>query len=491
MAEKTKLPPDQDSEYFENWRAAIKNDTFGNYHLEMGVAILHQEDNIEVALEHFQNSLNWRSWSAEAWYFFVNTLQRMNRIDDATVADRQAIAVNPDYYALGLCAHALRLIAKGEVAEAERRLGLAADRAPGHPATRAVAVLVRLHRGEAEPPLVLPTGSGVREPADFWSALVDEFLQLGQAHLTAGKLGTAEACYRAAVACGPDDEMALAGLAKLLVSTGRYGEAGPLLRTCRATAPHVFSYAFDLGLTILRGNGSLDEAEAALHAAAALAPDHYPTMVSLRRCLLYRGQFEAALAAITAALGAHPQDGLLLKEEALFHHMLGDLAGAAARWRKIREMVPGETGLRTYEALVELARGRSAEAQQHLAAVLETAPKDARATSTLGLLHLTRGETAEAVRLCGQGLEWARGLQAGDTGPHLVWNLIALAVATEGAGDPDQADQLLRQAIAGAADQVWVICRLHAPFSGQLEAAYGRIGFTRSGLWPPHAPTPP
>jgi len=81
---------------FDAWRERIRRETFGNYHLQMGLAI-EQEGNGAAALEAYRRAMAANPDSLSAHYRAYLLLNRLGRAEEAAAIDRQARAQRPNY----------------------------------------------------------------------------------------------------------------------------------------------------------------------------------------------------------------------------------------------------------------------------------------------------------------------------------------------------------------------------------------------------------
>jgi tetratricopeptide (TPR) repeat protein len=100
---------------------------------------------------------------------------------------------------------------------------------------------------------------------------VSYWVNLGNARLTAGDHGPAEAAYREALRLDPTSIDAGNGLALLLVSTGRPAEAIPLLESLTAAVPGFYEAWLNLGMA-RHATGDLARAAEAYRRVLAAPP---------------------------------------------------------------------------------------------------------------------------------------------------------------------------------------------------------------------------
>jgi len=473
---------DTGNDWADHWRASIRADTSGRYHLEMGVAILRREENVAAALEHFQRAVSFHPGLAEAQVLLLDTLARTNRAEEAAAVARAAAAADPDYRLHGLCWQLVRALRDEEPDRAATLLDAARSLPAGVPdVLAAMDALVRLEHGEV-PGTLLGGAAAPRRPADLWPAIGEAFVSLGQACVRKANPACAEEAFRCAIAADETPD-AHAGLARVLRDRGDLDGAKDHYERAFALAPYNLNHPFELAGVLAKMEGRLDEAVAAYRAVLNLDPAHAASEGGLRRALLMSGRIAEAVAEVRKALEKTPRARVLMKELGLYLHVGGDLEGAIAQFQAVRAAFPDEIGLHVYEALICLALGRGDAAHAHIETALVVLPDDPRVQCTQGLFHLHRGDAAAADRLCRQALERARRPDADGAVPSLTWSLIASGLAAGAVGDDARADALLREAADQDAGQVWIICQLHAAFRDTLTALYTRLGFTTSRFW--------
>src|SRR5687768_1025499 len=120
-------------------------------------------------------------------------------------------------------------------------------------------------------------------------------------HHRAGRLGEAEAAYRAAVARNPRDARALHLLGMLLIQSRRPGEAVQLLQRAALIAPNIADVHFALAES-LRLTGAYAEAEAAYRKSLAIRPLFPPAHNMLGVALVQQGKLESAILAWQRAI---------------------------------------------------------------------------------------------------------------------------------------------------------------------------------------------
>lgn len=144
--------------------------------------------------------------------------------------------------------------------------------------------------------------------------------------------------------------------------------------------------------------GRRQEALAALHRAAELAPDSIEVQCDLAGVALEDGRPEAAIERLQAALARAPAHPLMLQG-------LGVAMMAAHRFDEARETfarairaAPAHPGLRLNLAEAELEQGNTMQALAHVREALKQAPRLDAAHALLGHVLHAQGQVAEAAQ---------------------------------------------------------------------------------------------
>ncbi|MCX7931827.1 MAG: tetratricopeptide repeat protein [Rhodovarius sp.] len=380
-------------------------------------------------------------------------------------------------------------------------------------------------RGDAQAALNCLEQAVAAAPDQPWPRVA-----LGAALAALGRPEAAERAWREAEALAPGDAWLAAKLADLRARLRPAGRARPPLppeAEARRKAAHAASYTGDgaraiaemdaaLALApqhpellyergrLLLGLGRVEEAEQSFRAAEAAAPDLAPAILGLAQIDQRRGQREAAITRLQAALAAGNRDVRIALELGRCQREAGDLDAARAALALAREIDPrncwpliglaevAEKAGDVTEALrlleeaaalgpdnpiprirrVELLLGQREEraAAAACAAALEQFPEDPHLNRLGARLALARGEIMAAAARLGRALagglrqpnlvvDVARALiEAGETEQALALAEAAtpearvrIARAARSAGQRGAAQSLLEQALAAAA----------------------------------------
>jgi predicted TPR repeat methyltransferase len=274
-------------------------------------------------------------------------------------------------------------------------------------------------------------------------------IQIALEHHRAGRLRTAEAGYRAALAADPDQPDALHWLGVLLTQAGQAVEAVPLLARAADLRPDDAAFRQNLGQAALAA-GQTDDAVAALARAHEMAPARPETAAALAQAYLVRrspGDAAAAAAALRRTIdGGHDAPQL--------HHNLGVALLAAGRPADaeaalLRALAGRSDYVSAHYFLAQalVARGKPKDARKHLTKALELDPSHARAWYGLAALDVDAGNAVIATGLYKKAIKLR---------PDFAAAYHGLGFALARAGRRDEALATLAQAdrIAAAAKEL-------------------------------------
>jgi Flp pilus assembly protein TadD len=258
-------------------------------------------------------------------------------------------------------------------------------------------------------------------------------VSLGFALLGEGRFGEAAELFGALAARRPHDPTALYGAALAVFNLGRAAEAEPLARRAveaalaagpddRAgsmSAPGSKARAADalvlLGV-VLAVKGDDAGALKAVGQAAALAPGNFDAQFALGRALYGAGDDAGAARAFRAAVALKPQDARALFFLATALERGGDDAGALAAYGELVAKQPrvaeGHLGLGVL--LVKRGGIEADEGVREVERALELGPDLYEARVTLGRTLVARGRAADAL----EHLRRAAALAPGNPEPH-------------------------------------------------------------------------
>lgn len=245
-----------------------------------------------------------------------------------------------------------------------------------------------------------------------------------------GKWNEAEQEWRAALALAPADARAWTNLGVTLNRQDRTDEAFETWRKAISIDPKLPGPHFNLGLTLVR-KGDYQNAVAPLRQTLDLDPNNHSAKRALAVALIGAGRNSEATPVLGQLVSGFPEDPALL-ELAAQHYMrerryadaetvlrrrlalpkttsflwaqYGDALDANGRtpeaadaYRKAVELDPESTLTRYGLGYLYWKLYRYDDAERELLEVLRRAPKDPRASFTLGDLYLTKGDAQRAL----------------------------------------------------------------------------------------------
>jgi Flp pilus assembly protein TadD len=273
-------------------------------------------------------------------------------------------------------------------------------------------------------------------------------LALGYALFKEGRYGEAAELFGALVVRKPRDPSALYGAALATFNAGHAAEAEPLARRAVESAQDAAARA--------RGDGALarnartsdalvllaivlavrgDDAGALKSArdAAALAPESFDAQFTLGRALYGAGDVATAARAFRSAVALKPDDARARFFLATSLEQAGDDVGALAAYGELASRAPraaeGHLGLGVI--LVKRGGSNAEEGLKELSRALEINPDLYEARVALGRALVARGRAAEAV----EHLRRAAELAPGNPEPHYQ-----LSIAYRRLGRKEEAD---------------------------------------------------
>ena len=245
-----------------------------------------------------------------------------------------------------------------------------------------------------------------------------------------GKWKEAEQEWRAALRLAPDDARAWTNLGVALNRQEKTAEALEAWRKAIAINPKLPGPYFNLGLTLVR-KGDYINAVTPLRQAIELDPNNEGAKRALAVALIGTEKFQEATPLIAQLLSRSPKDPALLelaaqtylrerryaeaatmlqrrlalpKATSFLWAQYGDALDGAGRtpeaaeaYRKAVDMDPESTLTRYGLGYLYWKLYRYDDAERELLEVIRRAPKDARASFTLGDLYLTKGDAQRAL----------------------------------------------------------------------------------------------
>jgi tetratricopeptide (TPR) repeat protein len=281
--------------------------------------------------------------------------------------------------------------------------------------------------------------------AEFEKALAlnphdaDALLGLAGIASLRGNRPRAEHLTQVALASNPDFPPALAQLAELRRDAGDLGEAIRLYR--EALALDDASPALYLGLgDCLERAGQYTEAEKAFRRVISLQPDSFEAWYNLGVNAAQQGRFDEAVANYEKALSLdpkHPLYAAALNNLGTVQLDRGKKELAIARWEEAVKASPEQLEARYNLASQYLEQDRLDDAIRLLEEAARLAPNHELVHARLGRAYLRKGRGEDAWRT----LTLVRRLHPEN------WNALLGLAALQAADRPDQARQLLDEAL--------------------------------------------
>lgn len=342
------------------WRAAIRQDTFANYHYKMGVA-LENSGSAEAALAAYERAIAEKPTHGPSHWCLLALLERSGGAQPEAVRDR-ARRLCPDYQDQWTEEQAAAAIAENRLEEAVKLLGNL-----GRPSVQAAglwAELAKLYRRQ----------SRFEEAASFADTALDGFPDLSEAHRekglllrAQGKLSEAFRSLEIAAATFPFDLEVVGNLAFCHLAFLRFDASFAITeRHCKQPVPDLFlNLVHGIGLHVL---GRYGEAAGFIRSLPQMQETSHPDYWWL---VCYEGLSLQAMGRVRDALDRYERGFAACLDEykpmvcsylGLGLEAAGDLPGALAR----HETATGGEAVNAWmlgnHALTLLAMGRQAEA---------------------------------------------------------------------------------------------------------------------------------
>jgi tetratricopeptide (TPR) repeat protein len=422
---------------FDVWRANIRNHTFANYYLEMGVATM-DEGALDVGSDHFRRALDFMPDLEEAGYWLGAILRRQGRGQDVEALRATPAQRRPDVAARAAAQATLRRIAKGAGDAGEHLQALAEAGAPAG-VIEACRGLLHLSMEKFDDALAcLPRVRLIADDdSDHARICADRIAEICAAAQQAAFLRNDDHAawlvlkYADALDpafCTPDRLKAFRSVCERL---GRLDEALACARREIAATP--FSAWTRIGAgVVLQAQGRWAAAERLFSQGVALAPDDPWTYFHAGILLQHEDRLTEAVSAYDRGLILAGNDFWGLQYKAVALDAAGRPADADACRRKADAAAPPSGPWVAYHRAVGLIRrDRRRDALETLKPALEQVRRLDNLNRSLFLLlqgAALRGEgrSREAVAM----LEEAAALA-----PSLPWPSVNLTFALADAGD--------------------------------------------------------
>jgi predicted O-linked N-acetylglucosamine transferase (SPINDLY family) len=279
----------------------------------------------------------------------------------------------------------------GRIRQAETFCHQVLSQTPNHAGALHLLGVIALQQGDAG------RGIGLIETAIRNDAGDPRFhSDLGMAYAALGDAERALACYRRAVAAGPDYVQGWLNLGGALTHRNALQEAADCYRRAAALQPELAMTHYNLGCVLFLA-GHTDEASAGLERALALTPDYVEAMLNLGLVRTRQRRYDEAVGLYRRILALRPDfarahinlGGVLVT--------MGRYDEAAASSRRALELQP-DSALAHYNlALAHQHAGRQDDAEDCSRRALALRPDYVDASIVLGQSLYRQGRIDEAI----------------------------------------------------------------------------------------------
>jgi tetratricopeptide (TPR) repeat protein len=273
-------------------------------------------------------------------------------------------------------------------------------------------------------------------------AAILQQLQTGLEAHRKGDLTNAERLYRAVLVGAPDALDAYNLLGRLLVQSGRAGEAPPLLRHAIDRAPGQVGLWLSYTEALL-ASGDLDTAQSAAETAHRLAPDDIDALFAWAEISRLRADWAVAADGYRKLLRQKPDHAGAWLNLATALQAMGDLPGARQAAEKALEHAPGAPECHNNLGSILAATEQHEAALRCFERALELRPDYPPALINRGATLRDTGRAAEALPLLEQAVRVSQGHPDALSG---------FAQAKHALGDLDDALLAYRAALARRPD---------------------------------------
>ncbi len=467
----------------EIWRANIRNDTFGRYHREMGMAIEEKEKNYDAAIEHYRRALSYRSDFFDVHYRLVGALQAVGRHDDGAAARAAAEGMAPDYEIRALIPLCLRDVTNGNVSHARKILQEVQARAPERPEVRIVEALFKVLDGSLKESdcAVLQTAAIA---TDHLEELAEYFLEKATEARAKPDLPLAVAALKAALTFDPESTQALLVLSEILPVLGRQEDAEAALTAMLEQEPNNWQLFLNRALAREQLPGKVAQVVEDCERAVAIFPESSLVQVRTIQLLQRRGRQAEAELRWRDRMATAPSDIQVDVEIGSIKLVCGEIDETIREVERLAvKDMPSGVAYRNYQhlALAYLAKQQRDEFEAALVKVVSARnnqPAEIWAESTRSLFLLNEGRADEATTLARRALEKIGGSHSP------IWCLSNLALVLAASGQAEEAARLHRQSIEIMPGLLWYFARIRTIFFLNFEEDYERLGFTTTPFWP-------
>ncbi|MFO0345594.1 MAG: tetratricopeptide repeat protein [Labrys sp. (in: a-proteobacteria)] len=224
----------------------------------------------------------------------------------------------------------------------------------------------------------------------------DRLLAEGRQLHALGRLGEAEAAYRAVLTAAPDDHRALACLGILRHQQGEAAAAVELLGRAAAIEPGDVTAWQHLPLPLV-ALGRHEEAIAAGAVAVRLAPERADVRINHALALISGQRWAEAVPTCETAIALDPQVATAWSQLGYVRHRLGDHAVAVALFDRAIALDPALVEAHVNKGAALQALGRDEEAERAYEAALARDPAHRAARINRGVVQRNLGRIDAAI----------------------------------------------------------------------------------------------
>jgi len=223
-------------------------------------------------------------------------------------------------------------------------------------------------------------------------------IQLGSAHLQAGRLSEAEAIFARLLASDPDNLSLLETLGRICHQAGKFEQAGALFERAVRTHPSDAAVRFNIGVA-LEERGRLEEALRRYRQALGLDPAMASAHLNLGVVLHKLDRLDEAAVCFRRTLALAPRDAHAYNNLGLTQRRLGRLEEALASHRRAVELAPENASAHNNLGTILQDLGQAGEAEACFRDAWRIKPDLYTAQWNLATLLLSRGAMQEGFTL--------------------------------------------------------------------------------------------
>jgi tetratricopeptide (TPR) repeat protein len=348
---------------------------------------------IDKASVEFRNALQIEPRAARALYLNGRVEERRGNLRDALGSYQAAIDADPDQTAARAAAGRM-LVLSGAAPRALALISPGLARHGNDARLLTVRGAARAQLNDLDGALADAQGAVRLAPDD-----ADAIALLAALYQRRGETARAVDLVVAAVTRQPTAIDLRQILAGLYLAAGQDGRSEEQLKQIVALAPKELPHRYQLALFYARA-GKPEAARQVLEQAVAALPESEAAKLAMVQFLASRGPPGAAEQTLRAYIAREPDDEKLRLGLGELLQGSGAAQQAIAAYGEVVRREPGSAAALTARdriAAIELASGRSADAEPQIAAVLKQNPQDNAALLMRADLELARANAAAAI----------------------------------------------------------------------------------------------